>query len=77
LEQKLRPDLRQRHVANLVDRDQIMTVPPRQNPTQLRLMLGFDQSVDQAGGRCEDPPAGNHGKRTEVILLLVTGWRDG
>ena len=50
LEEELRPDFCQRHVAHFVDGDQLITAPSCHHPPQLQLMLGFHQLVDQRGG---------------------------
>jgi len=57
LEQKLRADFRQRHVADFVDGDQIVSAPARHHSSQLQLVLGFDQFIHQAGCRGETDPA--------------------
>jgi hypothetical protein len=53
LEQELRADFRQWHVADLVDCDKVVARPSRQYAAELQLMLGFDQFVDQRSGRGE------------------------
>jgi L-rhamnose mutarotase len=49
----LRPDFSQRHAANFINRDQIVAGPPRQDSTELELMLGFHQFIDQGRRRRE------------------------
>jgi hypothetical protein len=57
LEQELGADLGQGDVADLVDGDQVVARPAGQDPSELELLLGLDQLVDQVGGRGEtDPP---------------------
>ena len=51
------PHLGQRDVADLVDRDQVITAPTHQDPAKLQLMLGLNQLVDQASGSGEANPS--------------------
>jgi len=57
LEQELRAHLGERDVSNFIQRNQIVTGPAHQHASELQLMLGLDQFVDQCrGGRESHPP---------------------
>jgi hypothetical protein len=47
LEQELSANFGQRHIANFIERDQIVTSPTRRRAPELQLMFGLDQFVDQ------------------------------
>jgi hypothetical protein len=73
LEQELGADLGERDVADLVDGDQVVARPAGQDPTELELLLGLDQFVDQVGGGGEaDPPllaAGSDAEGSQQVGL--------
>ena len=53
LEQELRAKFCHRHVAYLIDSDQVITLPAGQHAAKLKLLLGLNQLVDQCGSRGE------------------------
>ncbi len=73
LEQELRADFRQRHITDLIDCDKVVASPARHGTTELQLMLGLDQFVDQ---RCRSReaypallPAGRNRQSGEQMSL--------
>ena len=53
LEQQLRPDIGERDVAHLVNRDHVIPRPPGEHAGELHRVLRLDQLVDQRGGGSE------------------------
>ncbi len=53
MKQQLRSHIRQRHVAELVNRDQFVTTIPFYNAAELVVMLRFDEFVNESGSRCK------------------------
>jgi len=49
LEEELGAEVCHGHVAYLVDGDQVVAIPAGKHATQLQLLLGLDQFVDQGG----------------------------
>ena len=57
LKEKLRADLGQRHISNLVNRDQVVATPASHHAPQLQLVFGLHEFIHQPGGGGEsDPP---------------------
>ena len=77
LEQQLGSDLGQRHVAELVDADQLDALPTPQGPAQGVGGAGFDQLVDQGCGGGEAYPsallAGRHAQARSQVRLAGSG----
>jgi hypothetical protein len=53
LKQKLRADICQRHIPDLVERDQFILLPACHHFSDLIILLGFYQFIDQCGRRDE------------------------
>ena len=64
LKQKLCSQLRQRNIAHLVNRNQVVAGPTAQGASQLQLMLGLDQLMSS-----ESEPLGQPGPSQEVAAL--------
>jgi len=65
LEQELSANLGQRYVTHFIERDQIVTGPPRQRATELQLMPSLDQFVNQR----------RSGSEADAALLAASGYR--
>ena len=57
LKQEFSTDFGQRYIAHFIEGDKIITGPAGEYAAELQLMFGFDQLIDQSGGRGESNPA--------------------
>ena len=80
LEHQLARRLGQRHVAQLVDADQVEPFPSAQRSAELVRMRRLGQLVDQPGGRREPNPAalpaGRHAQARRQVRLARAGVAD-